>query len=111
MKVTIFAKTELRTTLLLRHIHHRLDAAFGRVGSDLRRVEVRVEDLNGPRGGNDKRCTLAIQGGVLDGRAFEERDGNPFAAIHRLFDKARRAVVRASERRRDARRELARPTY
>ena len=38
----------------------RLAFAFGRFGPLLRRVAVRLTDLNGPRGGVDKACPLAV---------------------------------------------------
>ena len=43
-----------------RQIEHRLGAAFGRFAHAVTRVRVRFADLNGPRGGVDKRCQLSV---------------------------------------------------
>ena len=34
--------------------------ALGRFGARVSRVTVRVADVNGPRGGDDKRCRIAV---------------------------------------------------
>ncbi len=101
MQVTIRTRSVELTKKLQGHIRRRIAVALGRVDTDLRRVHVLVEDFNGPRGGVDKRCTVEVAGGPLGTQVFEERDVNAFAAVHRAFEKARRAVVRASERWRD----------
>ena len=101
MQVTIRTRSFELTRKLQEHIRRRIDVALGRVDADLRRVHVLVEDLNGPRGGVDKRCTVEVAGSRLGSQVFEERDANAFAAVHRAFEKARRAVVRASARLRD----------
>ena len=42
------------------YIRYRLSFALGRTGKDLRAINVRLDDINGPRGGNDKRCTIQL---------------------------------------------------
>ena len=42
------------------HIERRLRFALDRFARRIRRVHVTLGDLNGPRGGIDKRCKLAI---------------------------------------------------
>lgn len=43
----------------------RLDASLDRVTPDITHVRVRLADVNGPKGGEDKRCTVRIQLGRL----------------------------------------------
>ena len=42
-------------------MERRLDFALGRFGGRISQVTVGLEDLNGPRGGADKRCRLAVR--------------------------------------------------
>ncbi|CAG0957333.1 hypothetical protein PHYC_00538 [Phycisphaerales bacterium] len=43
---------------MLEFVHTRLAAAVGRFASRLREVRVRIVDVNGPKGGLDKRCVI-----------------------------------------------------
>lgn len=43
------------------YIERRLRFALGRFASAIQRVKVRTEDINGPRGGIDKRCHVEVQ--------------------------------------------------
>lgn len=77
-------------------LHRRLDFALGRFAGRVRSLTVRLRDLNGPRGGVDKACTIAIQ---LDRPrrtiVVEDVDAEPEAAIGRATQRASRAVARA----------------
>ena len=42
------------------HIHRRIEFALRRFAPRLRRVEVRLVDENGERGGIDKRCAVGL---------------------------------------------------
>lgn len=97
MQVTIHAKGVALTSQLRQYIRGRLRVALGRVGAGLERVDVFLEDLNGPRGGVDKRCAVEIAGGG-GVQVFEQRDADVFAAVHVAFDKARTAVARSLAR-------------
>ena len=74
----------------------RFEFALGRFGGRIRSLTVRVADLNGPRGGVDKQCRVAIQ---LDAPrrviVIEDTDASAAAAIDRAADRAARAVARA----------------
>jgi putative sigma-54 modulation protein len=73
----------------------RLEFALGRFGQRIRRVVVRLEDLNGPRGGVDQRCHMEVQ---LNGRPplhVEVRDTEAGPAIARAADRGARRVREA----------------
>lgn len=72
-------------------------------------VVVRLEDVNGPRGGRDMRCqimaTLARRGMVV----VEAREEDLYCAIDVARDRLRRAVRREMEQRRARRRRRTAP--
>lgn len=80
-------------------IDRRLKFALGRFGKAIRQVVVRVVDINGPRGGVDKRCriTVALRGAGSDRITVKDTDDNLYAAIARASERAERAVSRAIE--------------
>lgn len=74
----------------------RLEFALGRFAGRVRSLHVTLTDLNGPRGGLDKHCRIAIRLERL-GRliVIEDVDAEPEAAISRAAERAARAVTRA----------------
>jgi ribosomal subunit interface protein len=89
----------IRVTEALRgHIQRRLLFALERFARQIRRVRVRVGDVNGPRGGIDKRCQLAISLVPVTTIVMEGRDSNIYAAVDRVADKAGRSIGRRLKR-------------
>lgn len=89
---------ELRECLEL-----RMRFALSRFVGRIRDVVVRLEDLNGPKGGLDKRCQVVVSLTPRGKVSIEEIDADFPAAIARAADRAGRAVARTLERWRDAR--------
>ena len=88
---------------LIDHIERRLRFALGRFAARIRRLTVRLSDVNGPRGGTDKRCRIAV---ALFPRGIVMVQGSGddlFALVTHSARRARRAVRRALERRRRGR--------
>lgn len=75
---------------------HRLEFALGRFGARVRSLTVRLLDLNGPKGGVDKQCLVAV---VLNPSSrlvlIEDTDADAVIAINRAADRTGRAVARA----------------
>ena len=99
-------KLELRARHLtleprLRQLCERcLFYALGRFEDRIRRVQLWIEDVNGPRGGRDSRCVLRLglrHGGELSVESTETRAE---IAVVDVFHRARSALVRLVERRR-----------
>ena len=76
------------------HIERRVVFAIGRFQSRLRRVTVRVADINGPRGGVDKRCRIAVELAPSGSLVVEDVDSELFSVIDRATDRLGRAVER-----------------
>jgi hypothetical protein len=74
------------------YIERRLLFALGRFGSRIRRVMVRLEDMNGPRGGLDKRCHIEVR---MSGRSVlvvDVRDVELEPAVSRAAERIARRV-------------------
>lgn len=80
------------------HIERRVDFAVRRFAARIRRIVVRLVDLNGPRGGPDKRCRIIAfleeEGSVI----VEATDADAYAAASqaagRLDERVRRALAK-----------------
>ena len=82
------------------HIERRLRFALRRFATRIDRLTVRLSDVNGPRGGIDKRCRIAVAL-IPRGVVMLERSGDdPFALVADAAKRARRSVRRVLERRR-----------
>ncbi|MGE0713578.1 MAG: HPF/RaiA family ribosome-associated protein [Planctomycetota bacterium] len=75
--------------------------ALGRFAPEVRRVTATVEDLDGPRGGADKRCRLrAVLRAGGEPLVSEDVDAQLHAAIDTAAERLGRAVARRLDRRR-----------
>lgn len=60
MRITIGGSIELDADVRA-YIERRLRFALGRFGPRLEGIVLRIADVNGPKGGEDKRCTVAVR--------------------------------------------------
>jgi len=82
------------------YIERRLRFALGRFESRIDGVTLRLTDVNGPRGGIDKRCQVAVAlvpRGVVMVEGF---DHDPFALVARVAKRVGQSVRRELGRRR-----------
>jgi len=93
MQVEIRGKGLRVTDVLSTYIQRRLVFALGRFGRRVERVLVRVEDTNGPKGGIDKQCRVAVVVPHFTTAMMEGRDSNIRVAINRAVAKASRYVA------------------
>ena len=91
------------TNALRAHAERRLLFALGRFGRRVQSVMLRMDDVNGPRGGADKRCQIVARLVPWGDVRVEEPDGDLYGAIDRAADRLDRAVAREIERRREMR--------
>lgn len=82
------------------YVERRMRFALGRVASALERVVVRLGDVNGPRGGEDKRCRVSLVVRPGTRLIVDELDHDLYAAIDRAAGRAGRAAARAVGRQR-----------
>ncbi len=83
-----------------------VDARLRRFGSPLTRVVIRIADVNGPRGGPDKRCRITLVGPGLGTSTVQSRSADAYEAVRTCIARASRAVLRALARARVTNREF-----
>ena len=97
MKIGIQCKGFSLTSAIAGRVRKRLDFLLGRGLSRLRRVDVTLSDLNGPRGGVDKRCLIKVSIDGLRPVVVEDIQSDLYIAIDRATGRASRTVVRRME--------------
>lgn len=89
------------------HVTLALEAGLGTVLPRLRRVDAYLTDVNGPRGGPDKRCRVVAHGVATGPVVVERTGGDPVAAAAAAAARCRRVVLARLKRGRDRRRRVA----
>jgi len=97
MQYDIHWKNSMRSKAAEVYACKRATLTLDRFAERIRSLSLRFEDLNGPKGGVDKRCTVEAVGpfGPLIARA---RARNYYAAADRALGKLERGVARAFRR-------------
>jgi putative sigma-54 modulation protein len=62
MKVDVRWRATDASDALVGHVNRKLKAALARFDGTVQNIVVRFEDINGPKGGIDKRCTMEATG-------------------------------------------------
>jgi ribosome-associated translation inhibitor RaiA len=91
------------------YLRHKLGRKLGKFARHVERTSVRIEDANGPRGGEDKVCRIKVVLSGLPSVVIEERHHSLQAAMDGALARAERAVWTAAESRR-AKRGRPRPS-
>lgn len=90
-------------------IHHRLRAALSRFGDRIRRITVRLEDLNGPKGGVDLACRVKVDLRDRESIFVEDREATLPRLVDRVADRVSEALARRVDRRRFGRDSIRSP--
>ncbi|MDP3482877.1 MAG: ribosome-associated translation inhibitor RaiA [Sulfuricella sp.] len=101
MQIHIQSQSFTLTDALREHAEHRLRFGLSHASDHIRRVEVRLSDINGPRGGADKRCSIVVALESLPDVVIEDIENDLYVAIDRAADRASRSVARCLERKRE----------
>jgi len=82
------------------YIRQRLGEKLGKYADSIERVTVRLEDVNGPRGGVDQACRIKVVLSGLPSVVVEHTAASLKPAVTAAVTSVERAVRRAVERRR-----------
>jgi ribosome hibernation promoting factor len=96
------AASSLRT-----YVERRLAFALDRFEQRIRRVSIRLSDLNGPRGGVDKVCRIQAQVSPAGTLTVEERSADIYRAVDGAAHRLQKSVRRTLRRRRGSQRRVS----
>jgi ribosomal subunit interface protein len=99
MQIDIQARDFSLTPALRNHAKRRAHFALTCYDDHIQRVVMRLSDINGPRGGVDKRCHLQVVLSGLPDVVTEDTEADLYVAIDRATDRARRTLLRKVDRR------------
>ena len=85
------------------HVERRIRFAFDWANSSINKIAVRLSDLNGPRGGEDKRCVIQVAVSGAPDVVIEDTKSDLYVAIDRAADRAGRSLARRMGRQRNRR--------
>jgi hypothetical protein len=99
MRVTINPRHNLTDRELRDRVVHQLTEAMGPIGEALDNVEVYVTDVNGPRGGADKRCRILARLASGSSVVVSRTHRDALAAVRSAASLCRRSVRSRLKRR------------
>ena len=98
MKLTFRARHLDLGPDLADQLRRRVHFGLGRLATAIRSVEVTIIDVNGPKGGLDKRCTILVTVGGGDQVIARGIDADFYAAIGKAVATLKRLVGRRLQR-------------
>ena len=100
MRIEVRGKGVEVTTGLREFVGRRARFSLGRRSDQIERVQVWLEDVNGPKGGDDKRCRVKLGGPGLSGTIVESTSDELGSAVFDALERASRVADRALGRHR-----------
>jgi len=76
------------------HTARRVRVHLSRFAREVSTVVVRLADVNGPRGGLDKRCQITVFGPRLGTATLEETSADAYAALDLALERIGRSAGR-----------------
>lgn len=104
MNLDIQARSFNLTLSLNNYIQRKISASIFSRAEHIRRINVRLSDINGPHGGIDKRCHLHVIVPHLPDVIIEETQDNLYSAIDAAIARTREVLDRKLTRQRDRKR-------
>lgn len=109
MLVDIRARHGQLDSSLEEQLERRLYFALARFGGRIRRVSASLEDINGPRGGEDQRCRIEVSLVPSGSIMAEATDAEVASAVGRAAERVARRVRDALDRKRTMRMRAGEP--
>jgi hypothetical protein len=99
MRITVNNKQSQISESAIQHAMSRIETAFSKLRGEVISVELLVEDVNGPRGGIDKKCQIVVNLRKMASVAVSVEKATFSKAISQTISRARRAASRKVQRR------------
>lgn len=80
------------------YVMKKIGAAAGRLRDAVCTIDVRLTDLNGPKGGIDKQCSIVVTPPGLGTLRVEETAAEYYAAIDAAATTLKKSLARSLER-------------
>ncbi|CAM2151971.1 protein of unknown function [Pararobbsia alpina] len=93
--------TELERASLRSHVQQRIERVFARIGKRVRHIDVYLNDVDGPRGGPDKRCVIKVDTHGKEQIVAHGLDRNLFGLVNQLAMTAMRNTLERIRRAKD----------
>ncbi len=94
MQIDIHAHGFTLTDGIHDYVLKRLAYSLNYGDEHITRVNVRLSDINGPRGGEDKRCLIELRLKGAPEVVIEDTESDLYVAIDRATDRASRTLAR-----------------
>lgn len=94
MQMDIQSQGFTLTTGLRDHLIKRLAYGLNHGNEHITRITVRLSDINGPRGGADKRCFIELRLKQQPPVVIEDTEADLYVAIDRAAERAGRTLAR-----------------
>lgn len=98
MKIQVNTRHFALTKELKKYVKRRLKFALGSRFEQVRRVEVTLSDINGPKGGEDKRCQVLLKMKGQSDVVIDDVQSHMYPAIDRAANRASQAVTKRVSR-------------
>jgi hypothetical protein len=99
MRITVINKQNQISRLAIEQAKSKIQTAFSKFGNHITSIECFVEDINGPKGGVDKKCQIVVNLRRLGAVVVSEEKATFSKAISRAVSRARQAVSKNVQRR------------
>ena len=99
MRIEIKARGFELSPALKQHVERKLHPVLNRPNFKASLVRVQLSDVNGPRGGADKRCSLEFAGSQTPLIVHDTHE-DMYLAIDRAIARSKHSLARRSARRR-----------
>lgn len=94
MNIKIQSRDFLLTDALHRQISAKLQLILSRYGHRIRKTEVTLSDVNGPKGGEDKRCIMKFRINHLKTIVVQDTTNDMYESISNCAMRVRRTLER-----------------
>ncbi len=94
MKIKIQSRDFELTDALHQSISDKLQLILNRYGHRIRKTEVTLSDVNGPKGGVDKRCIMKFRINHLKTIVVQDTTADMYESINNCASRVRRTLER-----------------
>ncbi|MFT5572574.1 MAG: putative sigma-54 modulation protein [Cryomorphaceae bacterium] len=100
MQTAIHSSDFALTTALENFIHQQAGKSMNVCADRVERLVVRLRDVNGPRGGQDKECSVEVKLAHCEPIVVSKRSSDAYSSIRKALSRASRVTLRRIDKRR-----------